>query len=77
MHPELFTKALIGKVVDAGGQLRLARFSGLVTEGGRVTGVRLVDQGSAEEAVLPAEAVVLATGEGWTRKGQELGLALA
>jgi glycine/D-amino acid oxidase-like deaminating enzyme len=63
VHPELFTKALIEKVREAGGELRLARLTGLETSDGRVTGVRFLDQGAQEETRLPADTVVLALGE--------------
>lgn len=65
MHPELLTKALIARVQERGGQLRLARLLGLETEGGRVTGVRIQDQGASpvEETTLKADAVVLAMGK--------------
>ncbi|GAB4820859.1 hypothetical protein N2152v2_007905 [Parachlorella kessleri] len=66
VHPELFTKALIHKVQEAGGELRLARFVGLETGSGKVTGVRIVDQGTLEETLLPADVVVLAMGA-WSR----------
>jgi glycine/D-amino acid oxidase-like deaminating enzyme len=70
VHPELFTKALIDKVKEAGGELRLARLTGLETSGGRVTAVRVVEQGAEEETRLPADVVVLALGEHELRPDQ-------
>ena len=72
VHPELFTKALIQKVQEAGGELRLAKFVGLKTEGGRVTGVRIVNQGTQEETLLPADVVVLAMGKRCNRVARVL-----
>ncbi|PRW56176.1 oxidoreductase TDA3 [Chlorella sorokiniana] len=62
VHPELLTKALLQRMQERGGALQLAAVTGVESEGGRLTAVRVQDRGSGEERTLPADAVVFAMG---------------
>lgn len=63
VHPELLTKALLQRMQERGGTLRLAAVTGVEVAGSRVTALTVRDSASGEEQRMEADAVVFAMGK--------------